>query len=354
MESLRNSAEGAVETGWIGVDGRSWREHHASETSTAPHYNLLHAGVQRELTAVAERLAQRYDSHPAWGGMAFQLHGGGYGVLPGLPWGLDDQTAGMFAARSGIMLPSGGDDRFRRRADVLLGQGLPAWKAWRSEQTTAFYRTVAQRLASRRPDARLVLCTEELFAGAGAAERLRLAVSGRTAIDEVIAETGLDLAQLAASPGISVLRPRRLSAEESVDASAADLRVNQSSELDQLFALHATCGEELFHVASRLKLPSFDVQSPFGADRTRLSLAAASLPTGDAALRGLAVSAHGTRLRGRGDRRRAVIHSPTTTSIAMRYASFKKSPPQLARFGPNAVSRSRCASIAKPNRRPSA
>jgi hypothetical protein len=288
VESLRHSAEGAVETAWIGVDGRSWREHHASESSTAPHYNLLHAGVQRELAAVAERLAQRYDSHPAWGGMAFQLHGGGFGVLPGLQWGLDDQTAGMFAARSGIMLPSGGDDRFRRRADVLLGQGLPAWKAWRSEQTTTFYRTVAQRLASRRPDARLVLCTEELFAGAGAAERLRLAVSGRTSLDEVIAETGLDLAQLAASPGISVLRPRRLSAEESVDASAADLRVNQSSELDQLFALHQTCGEELYHVPARLKLPSFDAQSPFGADRTRLTLAAASTPIGDAALRGLA------------------------------------------------------------------
>ena len=290
LESLANSAESPVETRWIGVDGRSWGERHATESSTAPHYNLLHAGVRHELTTVAERLAQRYDSHPAWGGMAFQLHGGGFGVLPGLQWGFDDQTAGMFAAQSGIMLPSGGDDRFRRRADVLLGQGLPAWKAWRSEQTTTFYRTVAQRLASRRPDARLVLCTEELFAGAGAAERLRLAVSGRTSINEVVEEIGLDLAQLAASPGISVLRPRRLSAEESVDASAADLRVNQSSELDQLFAQHAASGEQLYHLPARLKLPSFDAQSPFGADRTRLALVAASVPTGDAALRGLAAA----------------------------------------------------------------
>ena len=290
IEALQHSSVGAVETRWIGVDGRSWREHQTNESAVAPNYNLLHAAVQQELATLAERLAHRYDAHPSWGGMAFQLHGGGFGVLPGVEWGFDDQTAGMFAARTGVMLPTGGEDRFRRRADILLGDGLAVWKKWRSEQTTTFYRTVAQRLASRRPDARLILCTEELFAGAGPAERLRLAVSGRTSIDEVVAETGLDLAQLAASPGISVLRPRRLAAEDTVDASAADARVNQSSELDQLFALYPACGEQLYHVPAKLRLPTFDAQSPFGADRTRMTLAAASMPAGDAALRGLATS----------------------------------------------------------------
>jgi hypothetical protein len=288
VEALKDAARGEIQTGWIGVDGRDWREHYPAESTKAPHYNLLHAAVQRELSAVSERLAVRYDAHPAWGGMAFQLHGAGYGVLPGLAWGFDDQTAGMFAAQTGVALPAGGADRFRRRADVLLRQAQPTWRTWRSEQTAGFYRSVAAQLASRRPDAKLILCTEELFAGPGAAERLRLAVSGRTSLDEVVAETGLDLAQLATSPGISVLRPRRLGAEASVDASAADLRINQSSELDQVFALRAASGEALYHVPAKLRLPSFDAQSPFGADRTGFNASIASTPTGDAALRGLA------------------------------------------------------------------
>ncbi|QDT73930.1 hypothetical protein [Lacipirellula limnantheis] len=290
LEALAAAGDDNLEISWLGVDGRPWRAHHPSESATAPHYNLLHAGVQRELAMIAERLAERYDAHPAWGGLAFQLHGAGFGVLPGLEWGLDDQTAGMFASQSKLMLPTGGADRFRRRADILLGQGLPAWKTWRTEQTTTFYRSIAQQLASRRPDARLVLCTEDLFAGAGTSQRLRLAVAGRASVDEVIAETGLDLAQLAASPGISVLRPRRLGAEESVDASAADVRINQSSELDQLFASRFSSGEALYDVPLRLRLPSFDAQSPFGAEQTRLSLAAPSTPTGDEALRGLAAA----------------------------------------------------------------
>ena len=290
LEALAAAGDDNLEISWLGVDGRPWRAHHPSESATALHYNLLHAGVQRELATIAERLAERYDAHPAWGGLAFQLHGAGFGVLPGLEWGLDDQTAGMFASQSKLMLPTGGADRFRRRADILLGQGLPAWKTWRTEQTTTFYRSIAQQLASRRPDARLVLCTEDLFAGAGTSQRLRLAVAGRASVDEVIAETGLDLAQLAASPGISVLRPRRLGAEESVDASAADVRINQSSELDQLFASRFSSGEALYDVPLRLRLPSFDAQSPFGAEQTRLSLAAPSTPTGDEALRGLAAA----------------------------------------------------------------
>jgi hypothetical protein len=290
LESLRAASGGERAYRWIGPDGRAWHECSSTPEVAAPHYNLLHRPVQAELASLIERIAARYDAHAAWGGLAIQLDGAGYGVLPGLAWGVDDETALAFAEQSQVPTPLAGEDRYRQRGELLLGSQLPQWKAWRRTQTTSFYRTLARRIASRRPDARLILCTEELFAGRASAERLRLAVSGRASLEEAIDETGIDLAELAATPEIVLLRPRRLRNDESVDAMAADMRINQSSELDQLFAHNSASGEIFYHVPALLELPSFDQQSPFGVAQTRLSAPVASTLAGDAALRALAVS----------------------------------------------------------------
>lgn len=289
LEALR-TADAPDAIAWRGADGRTWHENVAPESAVAPHYNLLQVPVQQELLNLSRRLAARYDAHPSWGGMAIQLHGAGYGVLPGLPWGMDDETALAFAEQTGLPTPLAGDDRCQQRAALLLGEQLPQWKTWRRAQTTAFYRMLAQTLAARRPDGRLILCTEELFAGPEAAERLRQAIAGRATLNDVIEETGVDLPALATSPGIELLRPRRISGEASVDATAADLRINQSSELDQLFAQHPACGEQFFHVPAPLRLPSFDAQSPFGAEQTRFETNIASTSSGEAALRPLTTS----------------------------------------------------------------
>lgn len=275
---------------WVGADGQRWQSHFPAESATAPHYNVLNGDVQTEILSIAERLKVRYASHPAWGGLALQLQGGGFGVLPGLAWGMDDRTAMQFASQTGIALPSEGDNRFRRRAEIVLGPQLSAWKVWRQQQTTEFYAKLAHHVTSERPTARLILCTEELFSGADATERLRTAITGRATIDDVLSEVGLDLRQLASTPGLAVLRPRRLGAEDSVDARAPDLRINNSPELDQLFSHFPDSGELLYHVPAKLKLATFDGQSPFGAEQTRFAASAASQASGEAAMRGLATA----------------------------------------------------------------
>ena len=215
---------------------------------------------------------------------------------------MDDATTGRFQAEVGLTLPEAGIDRFKRRAELLVGPERQRWIAWRQAELTAFYRELAKRISARggAPDdasgvtpvsnRQLVLCTENLFAGAEASQRLRQSLSGRASIDDAAAEIGVDLASLAAAPGVCLLRPRQLASDEELDARAVDIVLNGSPELDEAVAGQPAAGELIFYGARRVRLPSFDAQSPFGAEKTFLSLAVPGFPAGHAANRSLAAA----------------------------------------------------------------
>jgi hypothetical protein len=289
LEALRNAGEAApAGVACVGYDGRSWSERFPGKAAGA-RYNILEPRVQQTVAEVVDQLVARYGEHVAFGGVAVQLSGRGFGVLPGLAWGLDDATTARFANAAQLELPREGADRFQQRANLLLGPEAARWTAWRRAEMTKFYADLAQRVKSSKGEPTLVLCTENLFSGAEASQRLRQAVSGRGSVDEAAAELGVDLAALAATPGVQLLRPRRLASDESLQARAIDWQIN-SEELDRLLANQPRAGELFFHGSQRLRLASFDAQSPFGADRTYLSVTIPGYPGGPAARRSLATA----------------------------------------------------------------
>ena len=295
LEELRAAGDSRL-TGvaWIGPDGRDWRERRQSAEATAPHYNLLNADVRAGLGEVVDELLTRYGDHPSFAGVSLQISGNGYGLLPGLAWGMDDATARQFSDAAHIDLPGIGDDRFQQRAELVLKSHLAPWKLWRQEQVTQFYADLAGRVTRQRSDMQLVLCTEDLFNGEETAPKLRQAVNGRGSLDDVLGEQGFNPSHLAATPGIALLRARRIGDEASVDRRAVDVRINAAVELDHAVASYPQSGELLYHVAAPLRLPSFDAESPFGADKTQLAMQIASVPAGDDARRAL-VSALASR-----------------------------------------------------------
>jgi hypothetical protein len=295
LEALKQSAadeQGKAALTWIGADGRALIDRRPADAAVGPYYNILAPQVQTELTAAADQLLERYGRHRALAGLALQLSGAGYGVLPGLASGFDDDTIKRFAADARIELPQTGADRFQKRAALLLGPQLDAWKNWRAGQLTKFYADLSAHVAGNRADLQLVLTTEDLFTGP-AEQRLRQAVSGRGALDDAAKELGLDLRQLAAAPNVTLLRARRLNADESINERALDLRLNAAAELDRALAPTPRSGDLLYYTSTRLRLPSFDAQGPFGADRTYLALSSPSFPLDDAALEPLATALAG-------------------------------------------------------------
>ena len=194
-------------------------------------------GAGRAGRGDCSQLVARYGHHPSLAGVALQLSGRGYGVLPGLRWGMDDATAPRFAADTQVALPDGGHRSLPARGpSMLTGPERTRWIAWRQAELTRFYAELAAAIAAEEADRQLVLCTENLFAGAEAGKALRQAVSGRASLDDAAAELGVDLEALAAAPGVCLLRPRRLASDEDLESRALDLLVNSSAELDHAVA----------------------------------------------------------------------------------------------------------------------
>ncbi len=264
----------------VGGDGRSWLASHSSEEGLAPFYNPLNDRVQAEVVEMVGELASRYGKHASFAGVGLQVSGMGYGLMPGLGWGLDDRTVAEFSQATGIAVPGEGSERFRQRAEVLLGEHREAWKAWRIEKLTQLYAKMGEQVAAERRDLRLILATEDLFGGAELQSRVREAVSGPTRLREILREHALDLAFLEAEPNVTVLAAHRLGAADRLQERAVDLRANSAAAQGSLLPLKRRSAELFHHGATRFRLPSFDAQSPFGAEKTYLTVGDQSHPVG--------------------------------------------------------------------------
>ena len=267
---------------WVGQHGRSWLEENPTISGLAPYYNLLNEQVRAEVIQLVSELVDRYGKHSSLAGVALQLSGEGYGVLPDLTWGMDDQTIADFSQATGIQLADEGPDRFRRRAEQLSGPHREAWRKWRVQKLSGLYAKLAEVLTAERQDLQLVLATEDVFTGPAMQRRVRQAISNPESLDQVLLDHGLDWAQLDEAPGIVALLPTRLGPTDRLQQRALDLRINTATQQGELLPLRQQSAALIYHTASRFSLPSFDERNPLNASQTHLSLTSQPLPAGAA------------------------------------------------------------------------
>jgi hypothetical protein len=259
---------------WYDAQGRELKQ--VRHAPLAANYNILRPRVQEEILALVKELAARGGQHPSFSGIALQLDSNGFGVLPGLEWGFDDETVAAFTSDTGIEIVATGERRFAERAEQLLDEHRSAWQQWRIKKLTSFYRELAELVCSQRKGLGLILTTEELFAEPTLEQAVRRCVSQPGRLRELLAERGIDLEQLAAIPGIEITNTRRQVSSKFLQERVTDLVVNEASQLGSLLAN----GSQLnFHTAALSRLTSFDQQSPFGP-QTHLVLA--QIPTNGA------------------------------------------------------------------------
>ena len=273
LEVLRLSGDvRATGIGCVGYDGQSWLAENPTAEGLAPFYNPLNDRVQAELVEVVTELTTRYSNHASLTGIGLQLSGEGYGLMPGLAWGLDDQTVGEFLRATGIAMPSQGAQRFRTRANSLLGEHREAWQKWRTERLSQLYARLAKQVTAQRSDLRLLLATEDLFAGPELRQRVRETIARPLGLEEVLRDHAIDFPQLNALPAVTALVPHRLSATSLLQERALDIRVNTSVEQGEMFSTKQHSAELLYQATQSFPLPSFDQRSPFGAEHTFLTV----------------------------------------------------------------------------------
>jgi hypothetical protein len=281
LEALLDEPAGpAVGIVPIGPEGIPARTADAAANGGAPFYNVLDERVQQAMLDVIAELVERYGKHPSLGGVAIQLSGDGYGVLPGIEWSLDDVTWAAYEREAGQKLAATGRDRFARRAQAVTGAQRAAWLQWRAKRLSEFQRRAGAIVASAGQDLKLYVSAAGVWDSPYLREQLRPSLTRPTRVDEALLSVGIDVDSYrqAEMANVVLLRPNRFSPPASLDEHAADLALNQSLELDRAFA--GTAASVFYHSPSRLRLPSFDEKSPVGPQKTYTWLAAQMSPSG--------------------------------------------------------------------------
>jgi len=264
----------------IGPGGTSWLEKYGQRRGQTAYYNPLDPRVQQAIRNVVRELATRYGDHRSFGGIALGSSGPGYTLLPGIEWGLDDATFARFCHERGVDVPAAGPARFAQRAKAITGPHREAWLAWRAEVMHRFHQQLSEELASARAGARLVVCTGGMLQGPDAEAALRPTLPARIRLEELPLVAGIRPELYRRDEGIVLLRPRQVSIPATPRTLAIDLPLGDAPELDQAFGAAAHSGNLLVHAPVRSRLASFDARSPFGTDKTYLSIVAQLAPAG--------------------------------------------------------------------------
>jgi hypothetical protein len=281
LEALRLAGgEQAAGLEPIGPDGRTWLARNGARRGLGVYYNAIDDRVQEAMIAVVAELAGRYGHHPSFGGIAVQLSGESYSLLPDETGSYDNATLSAFAQQAAVTLPEAGRDPFVQRAAFLHGEGEEAWLNWRVSRVSALYSRMRQEVARQRGSAKLYLATGELLGGRQVQLALRPTLPARTDPALILRMMGLDLPQLA-SEGIVVPRPQRI---VPAPIAAHDLHEhwNRDEGLSDLFRQDSRAAGLHFLEPAPLRLPEFDAASPFGADKTHTWFVAQIPPAGPA------------------------------------------------------------------------
>ncbi len=255
----------------IGPDGRTSAARRLQGSAKPTLYNGVNPRVQQAMLRVVRELVSRYGHHRSFGGLALQLSGDSFSVLPGADSCLDDGTIASFERDTGLAIRGKGPSRFAIRARALDTAPLrKRWLRWRAARLTDFHARASRAVMAADADAKLYLAAGRVFEGPAMKRRLHSSLTQPKSVTGALLEIGLDVSlyQQGRLSNVVFLRPRRIAPRVARERQAVAAVVNRSGRLDRLIARTPSPGELFYHQPMTLRLTSFDQQSPFGADKT--------------------------------------------------------------------------------------
>ncbi len=228
-------ADPAADVTGIECVGRDGRPASSGGGRWDRHYNILDSRVQDAVVGLVSELAARLGDSPAVAGLAVILGHDGWMNLPGVAWGLDDETMASFAQETGIEVPREGGDRFARRAALVEGPARAAWLEWRAERIASLHARMADVVARRRPELDLHVVMTTLLSEGPAAARFRPTLGGVASEAGALLDLGIDPARIAAHPRIVFVSPQqRVAGEDIVAEGTIDRTVRSLSVVKEL------------------------------------------------------------------------------------------------------------------------
>jgi len=202
-ESLREDRRPGEESPlWTDRAGRPRRSVAPDRAAGPPHYKISHEKVRQEVRALIDSVVDRYGSHRAFAGLGMELTAESYLPLPPSTYGLSRTRLVQLAKET--RTTKGQLARWLHNPRLALQD--PAvrrhWNAQRAVPLTEFFRAVATDLRKKRPDASLLLLTDELLASREYDAAIQPRLDRRLRPEEIYLERGIAVKDLRRSPGI--------------------------------------------------------------------------------------------------------------------------------------------------------
>ncbi|MCA9218347.1 MAG: hypothetical protein KDB27_35000 [Planctomycetales bacterium] len=257
------------------VDSLGNESSDSSEQSSASHaYNPLDLRVQEAILTVIRNAVRRYGRHPSFGGVQLNLTQTSFTQLPGIEWGMDRNTLRRFRTETGVPIPDPMTQLEDARAATLQTGVVDKWEAWRCQQLASLYGRVQDEVEQESKQALLYVSLSNLLVGEAITSNIQESLSSPVDVARELSRFGIDLQLLSQQQGLVVPRPQQVLANADLIADAAQLELNHSDNVESQFRSMRRPATQFHHEPIRLRLSSFDEQSPFGKDKTFVSLVA--------------------------------------------------------------------------------
>ena len=264
----------------IDVRGMPWPESSDGVVHGRSRYNPLHADVQQAVFNTVREVLDRYHQHHSLAGIAIDSSGQGCTFLPGADWGYDHATRSHFARETGIEINTSRPSQASNPQQSSQINHHAAWLEWRAEKIWGFHDRLAREIRNSVPDGKLYVATTAMQRSAELGSLLRPALPTNASVDELLLAVGIAPEKYANhKDGIVLLRSRIVAAEfSSIDPAAAH-QIDASPELDRRLSAVSKTGHLLQTHPREIRIPSFDVKSPFGAEFTHTRIAPHLVPS---------------------------------------------------------------------------
>lgn len=126
---------------------------------TPPNFNILHPDAQKATLAALDEILRTGAEHPSFKGITLHLTRHCMHWLGDINAGYNDYMIEEFTKDTGIKVPVDRANPLRGKlyAEWLLANAKDEWIAWRCGKVTQWFKILAARIASARPDLRLCI-----------------------------------------------------------------------------------------------------------------------------------------------------------------------------------------------------
>ena len=212
---------------WTDPSGRPRWAVSLQHPASPPYYNLSHPAVQDEVQRLLTSILDRYSNSPAFDRLGIELSADSYLPLPPVSYGITRASLTQLAATTNTPAK----ELTAWLQDPRLPLANPAVRhAWNQQRTapmTHFYRSIAQTVRQHRPDASLLLLTDNLLASREYNTMVRPRLASRGNLKAIYLERGVDLEALRQTVGIELPLVHRTMVASQLNDAAMAMGLNQ-------------------------------------------------------------------------------------------------------------------------------